>query len=138
MKISKFTSTMARILYDNSKGRSWPLPDAVDLTNNLNELEKAIRNEEKYKTNLPITCTDQQPGDVCMSTRNRAVHTLRCLRVWFDLPENVFFMAVQFLDQFLTVMKVRSIYLISSIWKLCGNVCIHCVLWYVFVLKARQ
>lgn len=108
---------MACILYENSKGRSWPLPDAVDLTNNLRELEKALLNEEKYKPNLPITCVDQQPGDVCMSTRNRAAHTLRCLRVWFDLPENVFFMAVNFLDRFLTVMKVGVVVLLRWVGK---------------------
>lgn len=102
---------MARILYENSKGRSWPLPDAANLSHNLCELQKAIRHEEKYKSNLPFSCIDHQPGDVCMSARNRAVHTLRCLRVWFDLPESVFFTAVNFLDRFLTAMKVKEKFL---------------------------
>lgn len=93
---------------EKSKGRGRPMPDAGSLIQNLCELERAVLLEEKFSANLPVTCVDHQPGEVSMSARDGAVHTMRYLKVWFELPEDVYFVAISFLDRFLTRMKVHN------------------------------
>lgn len=41
-----------------------------------------------------------------MRMRNGSAHVLRCLKVWYDLPPDTFFNAVNIMDRFLTRMKV--------------------------------
>lgn len=91
---------------DRSKGRGRPMPDAASLVQHLHEMKLALYMEEKFCANLSVTYADQQPGDVTMQARDGAVHTMRYLKVWFDLPDDVYFMAINFLDRFLTRMKV--------------------------------
>ena len=40
--------------------------------------------------------------------RDGSSHVLRCLKVWYDLPSDVFFGAVSSIDRFLAKMKVSS------------------------------
>jgi len=39
--------------------------------------------------------------------RDGSAHVLRCLKVWYDLPSEVFFWAVSSIDRFLTKMKAQ-------------------------------
>lgn len=42
-----------------------------------------------------------------MGARDGAAHVLRCLKVWYDLPSDVLFVATNLVDRFLTKMRVR-------------------------------
>lgn len=42
-----------------------------------------------------------------IGARDGAAHVLRCLKVWYDLPSDVLFAAINLVDRFLTKMKVR-------------------------------
>lgn len=48
-----------------------------------------------------------QDGEITIGTRDGAAHVLRCLKVWYDLPNDVLFTAINLVDRFLTKMKVR-------------------------------
>lgn len=91
------------------------MPDAINIKNIVYELEKLLKLEEKYKPNLLIAYLDQQPGEVALSARDGAVQVMRYLKVWFDLPSNVYFTAVSLLDRFLTRMKVCTFLIKLSI-----------------------
>lgn len=49
----------------------------------------------------------QQNGEITIGARDGAAHVLRCLKVWYDLPTDVLFTAINLVDRFLTKMKVR-------------------------------
>lgn len=42
-----------------------------------------------------------------VGTRDGAAHVLRCLKVWYELPSEVLFTAINLVDRFLTKMKVK-------------------------------
>lgn len=42
-----------------------------------------------------------------VGARDGAAHVLRCLKVWYDLPSDVLFVATNLVDRFLTKMRVR-------------------------------
>uniref|UniRef100_A0A182PSH6 Cyclin-like domain-containing protein n=1 Tax=Anopheles epiroticus TaxID=199890 RepID=A0A182PSH6_9DIPT len=46
-------------------------------------------------------------GEITIGTRDGAAHVLRCLKVWYELPNDVLFAAINLVDRFLTKMKVR-------------------------------
>lgn len=48
-----------------------------------------------------------QKGEITIGTRDGAAHVLRCLKVWYDLPSDVLFTAINLVDRFLTKMTVR-------------------------------
>lgn len=48
-----------------------------------------------------------QDGEITIGTRDGAAHVLRCLKVWYDLPNDVLFNATNLVDRFLTKMKVK-------------------------------
>lgn len=48
-----------------------------------------------------------QDGEITIGTRDGAAHVLRCLKVWYDLPTDILFAAINLVDRFLTKMKVR-------------------------------
>ena len=52
---------------------------------------------ENSNSNLSITS----------GMRDGSAHVLRCLKVWYDLPSEVFFWAVSSIDRFLTKMKAQ-------------------------------
>lgn len=76
---------------------------ALDLFAHLHE---ALALEPKYQPNLflPLQSND---GEITIGTRDGAAHVLRCLKVWYDLPHDVLFTAINLVDRFLTKMKVR-------------------------------
>lgn len=49
----------------------------------------------------------QQEGEITIGTRDGAAHVLRCLKVWYELTNDVLFAAVNLVDRFLTKMKVK-------------------------------
>jgi hypothetical protein len=50
-------------------------------------------------------CT-QDPTEITNGIRDGSAHVLRCLKVWYDLPSDVLFVAINLMDRFLTKMKV--------------------------------
>lgn len=46
-------------------------------------------------------------GEITIAERDGAAHVLRCLKVWYDLSNDVLFTAINLVDRFLTKMKVR-------------------------------
>ncbi|XP_030748338.1 cyclin G [Sitophilus oryzae] len=95
---------------DKRRGRS--LPDAMLLKPLAFNLEEALQVENIYRPNLAsVSSADYKPGGVTLSSRDGAVKNLRFLRIWLDLPHNVFFTAVSYLDMFLSRMKVQEKFL---------------------------
>jgi hypothetical protein len=54
---------------------------------------------------MVLFCT-QDPTEITTGIRDGSAHVLRCLKVWYDLPSDVLFVAINFMDRFLTKMKV--------------------------------
>lgn len=76
----------------------------------------------------------QDGGEISMRMRNGSAHVLRCLKVWYDLPADTFFNAVNIMDRFLTRMKVR--HRITIIDFICSEVkCINMLWSYYVTLK---
>lgn len=46
-----------------------------------------------------------QNDEITIGARDGSAHVLRCLKVWYDLSSDVFFMAINLMDRFLTKMK---------------------------------
>jgi cyclin G2 len=75
---------------------------------NLRQLEQALELEIKYR--VPI---GSDPNDTMASSgitsgmRDGSAHVLRCLKVWYDLPSDVFFNAISSIDRFLAKMKAQ-------------------------------
>ncbi|CAH1153329.1 unnamed protein product [Phaedon cochleariae] len=94
-----------------SKRRGRPLPDAINMKPIAFNLEEALAVEALYRPNLLVIQQDLKPWEVSLNSRDGAVQILRFLRIWFDVPQNVFFTAVTYLDLFLSRMKVQEKYL---------------------------
>lgn len=89
------------------KRRGRPLPDAASVKPIAFNLEEALAAETQYRPNLLVIQEDLKPWEVNLQSRDGAIHVLRILRIWFDVPQSVFFSAVTYLDLFLAKMKVR-------------------------------
>ncbi|XP_018569406.1 cyclin G [Anoplophora glabripennis] len=94
-----------------SKRRGRPSPDAGNMKPIAFNLEEALAVENIYRPNLLVIQEELQPWEVTVSDRDRAVNILRLLRIWFDVPHNVFFTAATYLDLFLSRLKVQEKYL---------------------------
>lgn len=92
----------------DSKNGSRPTPDAINMKYLAFKLEEALAAEQSNKPNLLLIEEDRKPWEVTIESRDGAVHILRFLRIWFDLPSTVFFNAVLCLDKFLARMKVST------------------------------
>lgn len=91
-----------------SKRRGRPLPDAANVKPIAFNLEEALAIEIQYRPNLLVLKDDLKPWEVNLRSRDGAIHVLRFLRIWFDLPHSIFFSAVTYLDIFLAKMKVSN------------------------------
>jgi len=74
----------------------------------LRQLEQALELEVKYR--VPVG--DNGPGGelsggITSGMRDGSAHVLRCLKVWYDLPSDVFFNAISSIDRFLAKMKAQ-------------------------------
>lgn len=49
-----------------------------------------------------------QDDEITIGARDRSAHVLRCLKVVYDLSSDVFFIAINLMDRFLTKMKARQ------------------------------
>ncbi|XP_017887108.1 cyclin G isoform X2 [Ceratina calcarata] len=81
-----------------------PVPDAIHPL--LEQLQEALLLEVKYQPNLQLPNISQN-DEITIGARDGSAHVLRCLKVWYDLPSDVFFVAINLMDRFLTKMKAR-------------------------------
>ncbi|XP_016915971.1 cyclin G [Apis cerana] len=81
-----------------------PVPDAIHPL--LEQLQEALVLEVKYQPNLQLPNITQN-DEITIGARDGSAHVLRCLKVWYDLPSDVFFVAINLMDRFLTKMKAR-------------------------------
>ncbi|CAO1321505.1 unnamed protein product [Diamesa hyperborea] len=72
----------------------------------FSKLHETLALEPKYQPNLFLS-PQSNDGEITIGTRDGAAHVLRCLKVWYDLSNDVMFAAINLLDRFLTKMKVR-------------------------------
>lgn len=70
------------------------------------KLHEALSLEPKFQPSLYLP-QDSQDGEITIGTRDGAAHVLRCLKVWYELSNEVLFTAINLVDRFLTKMKVR-------------------------------
>ncbi|CAG9801077.1 unnamed protein product [Chironomus riparius] len=70
------------------------------------QFHEALALEPKYQPNLFLP-QQSNDGEITIGTRDGAAHVLRCLKVWYELPNDVLFTAINHVDRFLTKMKVR-------------------------------
>jgi hypothetical protein len=49
-----------------------------------------------------------EAATITSGMRDGSAHVLRCLKVWYDLPSDVFFNAISSIDRFLSKMKVKT------------------------------
>lgn len=91
----------------NGTGATPPPPQpAMSFEQMMAKLSELLALEPKYQPNLYLP---QQSinGEITIGTRDGAAHVLRCLKVWYELPNDVLFAAINLVDRFLTKMKVR-------------------------------
>lgn len=99
----------------NRRDRDWPVPDAI------HQIKIALVHGDETGTNLLAMSRDQISGEVTLEDRDGAVHLLRFLKFWFNLPSAVFITATNLLDRFLIKMKVQQRYLTCLVIS-CMNV----------------
>lgn len=83
-----------------------PQQPAMSFEQMMAKLSELLALEPKYQPNLYLpqqSCN----GEITIGTRDGAAHVLRCLKVWYELPNDVLFAAINLVDRFLTKMKVR-------------------------------
>lgn len=101
-------------------------PDVHPLVTQLNE---ALSLETKFQANLQLPNSFQSTGEISTGIRGVSAHVLRCLKVWYDLPSEVLFVAINFMDRFLTKMKARPKHMaciaVSSFHLACQQVMLH-------------
>jgi len=71
------------------------------------KLHEALAMEAKFQPSLYLPQDSQDGGEITIGTRDGAAHVLRCLKVWYELSNDVLFAAINLVDRFLTKMKVR-------------------------------
>lgn len=70
------------------------------------KLYESLALETKYQPSLVLP-DDSANGEVTVGARDGAAHVLRCLKMWYDFPSDVLFVAVNLVDRFLSKMRVR-------------------------------
>uniref|UniRef100_A0A6B2E6J3 Putative cyclin b n=1 Tax=Phlebotomus kandelakii TaxID=1109342 RepID=A0A6B2E6J3_9DIPT len=70
------------------------------------KLNEAIALEEKFHANLYLP-PDSEDNEITVGARDGAAHVLRCLKMWYDLPPDVLFAAINLVDRFLARMRAR-------------------------------
>lgn len=86
-----------------------PVPDAIPPLEKLQEdLVLDLVQEVKFQPDLHQLPTTTQDDEITIGARDRSAHVLRCLKVVYDLSSDVFFIAINLMDRFLTKMKARQ------------------------------
>lgn len=70
----------------------------------LGQLDKLLAEEGELVGRGPLALPHQ---GISSGMRDGSAHVLRCLKVWFELPTDVFHTATANIDTFLAKMKVR-------------------------------
>ncbi|XP_050069410.1 cyclin G [Anopheles maculipalpis] len=83
-----------------------PPPSPQTFEEMMAKLSELLAMEPKYQPNLYLP-QQSVNGEITIGTRDGAAHVLRCLKVWYELPNDVLFAAINLVDRFLTKMKVR-------------------------------
>ena len=114
--------TYADVANSSSSSRSSsnsPAHNAFHPSNHfLARLEFLLGNEMKFRGSAqppsPSSNADNNVNNannsnlnITSGMRDGSAHVLRCLKVWYDLPSEVFFWAVSSIDRFLTKMKAQ-------------------------------
>merc|ERR1711963_149693 len=73
----------------------------------LKQLEQALELEIKYRVPVGNNPGGEMSGGITSGMRDGSAHVLRCLKVWYDLPSDVFFNAISSIDRFLAKMKAQ-------------------------------
>uniref|UniRef100_T1E208 Putative cyclin g n=1 Tax=Psorophora albipes TaxID=869069 RepID=T1E208_9DIPT len=92
--------------HQQPQAQQLPPQPALSFEQMMAKLSELLALEPKYQPNLYLpqqSCN----GEITIGTRDGAAHVLRCLKVWYDLPNDVLFAAINLVDRFLTKMKVR-------------------------------
>ncbi len=80
----------------------------------LRQLDECLEMEVKYRGSVqpssaqvsPVASNVVEAATITSGMRDGSAHVLRCLKVWYDLPSDVFFNAISSIDRFLSKMKV--------------------------------
>ncbi|XP_063706646.1 cyclin G [Culicoides brevitarsis] len=91
----------------NNINNNHPTQETIYTTEELfTKLHEALSLEPKFQPSLYLP-QDSHDGEITIGTRDGAAHVLRCLKVWYELSNEVLFTAINLVDRFLTKMKVR-------------------------------
>ncbi|XP_011333783.1 cyclin G [Ooceraea biroi] len=85
-----------------------PVPDAIPLEKLQEDLIINLIQEVKFQPNLHELSTATQEDEITMNVRDKSASVLRCLKVLYDSRSDVFFMAINLMDCFLTKVKARQ------------------------------
>uniref|UniRef100_A0A6A7FP18 Cyclin G2 n=1 Tax=Hirondellea gigas TaxID=1518452 RepID=A0A6A7FP18_9CRUS len=81
-----------------------PLPVDLDLHSAIMEV---VALEPKTQPALSLIEQPRDAYEISGRMRNGSCHVLRCLKVWYELPSETFFLAVNTMDRFLTRMRAQ-------------------------------
>jgi len=116
------TSTPTRHSQVRRQQQQQPLqPQSFDVQPFLRQLEECLEMEAKYRGSVqpssaqvsPVSSGVIESATITSGMRDGSAHVLRCLKVWYDLPSDVFFNAISSIDRFLSKMKVTLLSLLS-------------------------
>jgi cyclin G2 len=91
----------------NAKNRPKMPVIGEDVHPYLKQLEQALELEVKYRVPVNDNPGGEMSGGITSGMRDGSAHVLRCLKVWYDLPSDVFFNAISSIDRFLAKMKAQ-------------------------------
>lgn len=74
----------------------------------INKLQEALTLEPKFQPHLELPQSSKDAGEITAGIRDGSAHVLRSLKVWYDLPSDVLFVAINLMDRFLTKMMVSA------------------------------
>lgn len=80
-----------------------------ELVSLMGMLQEALTLESKFQPHLDLPQTSDDASEITAGIRDGSAHVLRCLKVWYDLPSDVLFVAINLMDRFLTKMKVNTL-----------------------------
>lgn len=122
----------------------------------INKLQEALTLEPKFQPHLELPQCSENPEEITTGIRDGSAQVLRSLKVWYDLPPDVLFVAINLMDRFLTKMMVSIkikylklvIYIIINAIRIpCSNscqinfllhLCISFLVWYIKYQSGRM
>lgn len=89
---------------------------SFDVQPYLRQLDECLELEVKYRGSVQPSSAQVSPvspssmieaATITSGMRDGSAHVLRCLKVWYDLPSDIFFNAISSIDRFLSKMKAQ-------------------------------